>query len=543
MRLERSASGEGRLRRAAPVAVLVAGAFVASACGVLGSDEADAPASPVAGQAVESPTTGSVAADGQGGAPADPAAPSAVDPAASGDDAQAPAPASIEQLEVLWAEERAAVVDRIRSGGYGLDEEGVLTGPGGFELDLSSCPADWSDTEGVGETVSIGYTTARSGNLAPYGYVADGMLAYFDYVNANGGVGGRPIELVIRDDEYKADLTVELVDELIESGEIFSVTTLGYPGTVAVIDRLNDACVPHPFAVTSHPTWGDPLGSPWTTGLQLSHSTEAVLWGSWIKSNLVGQLPVKVAALVRDDAFGLAYESSFRAWAEANPDVVSEFVAVPHGTSPDASVAAEMATIEASDPDVFISMTAGSFCLQAVQEAGRLDLARTAEVRFTSSVCRDPAAYMIPAGAAASGWNIVGGGIKATTDPRFAEEPFIAFTNQTLSAAGLDPAVGFYGTGFATYGWAHVEAMRIASELEGGLTRSNLILAQRAMDLTHPILLDGIRFAMDGAADGFPVEGSNFGVYDAESQVWTEDSPVIDVDGSTPNCPWTDDGC
>ena len=450
---------------------------------------------------------------------------------------------SIDELEARWAERRAATVARIRSEGYGVDGDGVLVGPSGFEVDLGACPDDWSDTAGIGETIRVAYTTARSGNLAPYGYVADGMLAYFDYVNENGGIDGRPIELVIEDDEYKADRTVELVDELLAAGDVFSISTLGYPGTVAVVDTLNEACVPHPFAVTSHPTWGDPVGRPWTTGLQLAHSTEAVLWGSWIKSNLVADLPVKVAALVRDDAFGLAYESSFRAWADANPDVVSEFVAVAHSTAPGSTVGNEMATIQASEPDVFISMTAGSYCLQAIQEAGRVDLAASTSARFTSSVCRDPEAYLIPAGATADGWIIVGGGIKATTDPRFADEPFIVFTNRTLAGAGFDPAVGFYGTGFATYGWAYVEAMRIAAELDGGLTRSNLILAQRTMDLDHPILLDGIRFSMNGAADSYPVEGSNFGVYDAANQVWVEDSPVIDVDGSTPNCVWTDAGC
>ena len=438
----------------------------------------------------------------------------------------------------------AAAVERIRTGGYGVDADGLLVGPGGFQVDLGSCPDDWSDSAGVGETIRVAYTTARSGNLAPYGYVADGMLAYFEYVNANGGIDGRPIELVIQDDEYKADRTVELVDEMLTAGDIFSITTLGYPGTVAVIDTLNEACVPHPYAVTSHPIWGDPIGRPWTTGLQLSHSTES--------------RPVGGAGSSR--TWWPTCRSRWGPWSGTTPSASPTRAVSGPGPTPTpmwcpnslrcrtaphrgGTVANELATIRASDPDVFISMTAGSFCLQAVQEAGRVELTESATALFTPSVCRDPAAYLIPAGDAADGWNIVGGGIKATTDPRFADEPFIVFTDETLASAGFDPAVGFYGTGFATYGWAFVEALRIAAELDGGLTRSNLILAQRTMDLDHPVLLDGVRFAMDGAADGYPVEGSNFGVYDAANQVWVEDTPVVDVDGSTPNCSWTDAGC
>ena len=542
MDLGRHVGGSGPRGRVA--AALLAVGLVASSCGVLGSDD-DASGSTDAAPASPS-RPGAAATSGESESGLDAAAGSsegAADGSTGAAEGAAAAGASIATLEERWAERRAQVVSRLRAGDFGVDEEGVLVGPGEFELDLGRCPAGWSDTAGVGDSIAIGYTTARTGNLAPYGFVADGMAAYFDYVNDNGGIGGVPLELVVEDDEYKADRTVELVEEMIAGGEVFSVTTLGYPGTVAVTEQLNDACVPHPFAVTSHPAWGDPVGHPWTTGLQMAHSTEAVLWGNWIKANLAASLPVTVAALVRDDAFGLAYESSFRAWAEANPDVVAEFIPVRHSTAPDTSVTSEMASIRAAEPDVFISMTAGSFCLLAVQEAGRAELTDTAEVLFAPSVCRDPAQYMIPAGEAADGWHIVAGGIKATTDPRFADEPFVAFTNERLSEAGLDPAVGFYGTGFATYGWAMVEVLRIAAELEGGLTRSNLILAQRAMDLEHPILLDGVRFAMNGAADSFPVEGSNFGVFDASSQAWVEDSPVIDVDGSTPNCEWGTEGC
>ena len=39
--------------------------------------------------------------------------------------------------------------------------------------------------------------------------------------------------------------------------------------------------------------------------------------------------------------------------------------------------------------------------------------------------------------------------------------------------------------------------MRIAGELPGGINRTNVILALRTMDMTHPMLLDGVRFHRD----------------------------------------------
>ena len=524
-------------RLAKLLALFFALALIAAACG--GDDD-----STDAGEADDTGDTTTEEEEGSAGGGIDEdAAADAVAEAEEGDaGADAAQAGSIEELEAQWAETRQAVVDSINDGGYGINEDNILIGPSGFEVDLNNCPSDWDDLGGLGDAITIGHTTAQSGNLAAYGNIAAGMEAYFDYVNDNGGVGGLPIDLVVKDDEYVATKTIELVDELLQAEDPFAITTLGSPNTLAVYDTMNDKCVPHPFAMTGHPAWGDPVNHPWTTGLQMSYATEAVLWGNWIKQNLADDLPVKVAGLVMDNDFGLAYEDGFEKYAEANPDVVSEFIPVPHDPAAP-TVTNEMTTIASSNPDVFISMTAGNPCLLAVQEAGNSGLTETAKALFAPSVCKDPNAYMIPAGDAADGFYIVGGGAKATTDPQYADDPFISFTNEKLEAAGLDTSVGLYGTGFGQFGWAFVEAARIANELDGGLTRTNFILAQRSLDLIHPLFLDGITFAVDGAADGYYIEGSEFSQYDAANESWTQLGAPVDLNGSSGTCSWSESGC
>ncbi|MFT7601570.1 MAG: branched-chain amino acid transport system substrate-binding protein [Acidimicrobiales bacterium] len=451
-------------------------------------------------------------------------------------------PQNIEELEAAWAANRAGIIETIKAEGYGINEENILVGPGGYEIDLNNCPADWSDTEGIGETILIGQTTALSGNLAAYGNINFGMEAYFDYVNENGGIGGLPIELIIKDDAYVATQTIELVDELLQSDKPFAVQTLGSPNSLAVYDTLNDNCIPHPLTITGHPAWGDPVGHPWTTGQQMSYATEAILWGSWIKNNMADQLPVTVAGLVMDNDFGLAYEDGMETYAEENPDVVAEFIPVRHDPAAP-TVTNEMTTIAAGEPDVFISMTAGNPCLLAVEEASRSGMKDAGTVLFAPSVCKDPNAYMIPAGDAGNDFLIVGGGNKATTDPQYADDPYIAFLNETLIAAGLDATVGLYGTGFGNHGWPWVESLRIATELDGGLTRTNLMLALRSFSGNNPSLIDGISFGMNGAADGYFVEGSDFSRYDSANESWVQEGGVVDLDGSSPNCSWSDTGC
>ena len=433
----------------------------------------------------------------------------------------------------------------IEAGDYGIGDDNVLRGPGGFEIDMSTCPADWSDTAGITDTeVRVGHTTAQSGNLAAYGNIALGWQNYFNWVNDNeGGVGGLDLTLIIKDDAYVAAQTIEFVDELIEAENVFSILTLGSPNTLAVYDKINAECIPQPFVMTGHPAWGDPVVHPWTTGLQMSYSTEAILWGSWIRDNLADDLPVKVAGLIMDNDFGLAYEKGFEAFADENPDVVSEFVAVRHDPAAP-TLTNEVTTIAASEPDVFISMTAGNPCLLAIQEVEAAGLLETLKAAFTPSVCKGIAAYMEPAGDAANDWWIVGGGIKDTTDPNYVDEPFIKFINDNLDAAGLDHTISLYGTGYG-YGYPYVEAFRIASELPAGLSRSNFMLAVRSLDIYHPMYLDGISFAADGAEDAFFIEGSDFSQFNADAQSWTIIGDIVDVNGGSANCAWDKDngGC
>ena len=229
--------------------------------------------------------------------------------------------ATIADLEAEWAARRAEIVDDIIANGYGIDGD-KLIGPAGFEIDLSACPSDWSDTEGIVDgKVLIGHTTAQSGTLAIYGNIGVGMTTYFDYVNENGGIGpdGLQLELSIKDDAYDPSLTQEYVDEFLDASKPFYITTLGTPNTFSVQEQLNEQCVPQPFSMTGHPAWGDPLNFPWTTGLQLNYFTEGVLWGGWIEQNLADQAPIKVAALVADNDFGLAYEKGFAEFV-ANSD-------------------------------------------------------------------------------------------------------------------------------------------------------------------------------------------------------------------------------
>jgi branched-chain amino acid transport system substrate-binding protein len=520
--------------------VAALGALALSACSVGPTDPAEvAPAGP------------GIGSDGEAADESDSANPAAADSPADQpeDDARSPAgggatgePETIEQLEAYWAANRAQVVDSIDRAGYGVGDDNVLRGPGGFELDLNSCPAGWDDAAGTDGGITIAKVAPQTGELWAYGLIADGLGIYFDHINSTGGIDGRNVELLVIDDGYDRTRTSTAVDELLGAEQPFAVTTFGGPPSLEVTERLNEQCVPQPFVISNHPAWGNPVNRPWTTGMQLAYNTEALLWGQWIKQNLGGSLPVTVGALVVDSPFGALYADSFARWAEQNPDVVAEFVPVRHPERA-ASVSAEMTEVAATEPDVFIAMTNESPCLLAVLASAEVGLAEADTFRFVSSVCRDPGLYLVPAGDAADGVLSLGGGWKTPNDPAHVDDIYMGWATATLVQAQADTAIGFFSTGFAYYGWAHVEALRIAAELDGGLTRSNFILAQRAMSLDHPALLPGIAFEMNGATDGYLIEGSEVERFDGSEGKWEPDGPILDLNGLTPVCVWQNDAC
>ena len=56
--------------------------------------------------------------------------------------------------------------------------------------------------------------------------------------------------------------------------------------------------------------------------------------------------------------------------------------------------------------------------------------------------------------------------------------------------------------------------------------------------MTHPYLLDGIKFNMDGAKDAYLIEGGIFQTRDAATETWKDQGSVIDLSGKSKNCAW-----
>ncbi len=406
--------------------------------------------------------------------------------------AAAKAPTSIEEWEKLWADERAAVVKKIKDNKWGKSADGkTLTGPEGFTIDLTKCAPGWSDTEGITDTeIKIGKASPQSGIGADFGNVAKNATAWFKYKSdagvfkdSNGKT--RKVNFFFKDDGYDVARTIPLVDELLDSEKVFAIWTVGTPSGLKVYDKINQRCVPHPLLISGSQAWGDPVYHPWTTGSLLSYQTEAVVWGAFIDEHIdeltAGDGKVTVAGFVAASDFGASYESAFKAVIASSPnkdkiEFLTERVEITAPTVTDA-----MTTLASKNPDVFITMTGGVQCPQIITEAANNGMQANVKYLFTSSVCKG-AAYVSKDkvggdGSASNGWLIVGGGFKDFNADALSGDPFVAWGRKFLADNGMDYKLSTnFGWGFF-YTWIMSQSLIIAGELPGGLTRTNFILA------------------------------------------------------------------
>ena len=106
--------------------------------------------------------------------------------------------------------------------------------------------------------------TSRYRPAAPgYSEIAPAATAYFDYVNANGGIYGRKIIYKYLDDGYDPTKTASVVRQLVLQDNVFAIFNgLGTPTHLAAVSFLNAEKVPDLFVASGCECWNAPTPTP-----------------------------------------------------------------------------------------------------------------------------------------------------------------------------------------------------------------------------------------------------------------------------------------
>ena len=176
-------------------------------------------------------------------------------------------------------------------------------------LSLSVMPAQAisprSETGVTSSTIKLGITLPMTGS-ASFGYnqLPGAMKAYFDYVNANGGVNGRKISLVVKNDAYLPKQAIQNTQDLIGKDKVLAVIgALGTANNKAVASAVNlgRRGIPSLFVNTGFSGFTNRKTYPTSSTILPSYIMEAKLIGKYVNETYPTK---KVCLLYQDDDFG-----------------------------------------------------------------------------------------------------------------------------------------------------------------------------------------------------------------------------------------------
>jgi branched-chain amino acid transport system substrate-binding protein len=373
-----------------------------------------------------------------------------------------------------------------------------------------------SDTE-----IKIGNTVPYSGPASAYGTIGKAEAAYFAMINEQGGINGRKINFISRDDAYSPPKTVEVVRKLVEEDQVLlTFQVLGTAPNTAVQDYLNENKVPQLFVATGADKWNDPKKFPWTMGWQPSYRIEARIYGRYILKNLPN---AKVAILYQNDDFGKDYLTGLR---EGLGDKADKMV-VANNTyeTSDPTIDSQIVSLQGSGADTLLVAATPKFAAQAIRKVADLGWKPNF---FMTNVSVSVGSVMKPAGFDKAQGIITGGYLKDPNDPQW--------QNSTEYKDWLEWMKKYYPGGNLAdvnniYGYSVAQTMVAVLKASGdNLTRENVMKQAASIhELKLPMALPGITLSTS-ATDFAPIKQMQLQKFEGET--WKLFGEVISGSGS-----------
>ncbi|HEY8844967.1 MAG TPA: ABC transporter substrate-binding protein [Gaiellaceae bacterium] len=343
-------------------------------------------------------------------------------------------------------------------------------------------------TPGVTPTeVLLGGTVPLSGPASPFGVVGPGANAYFKYVNAHGGVNGRKIRYLYRDDGYDPSKTIDRTRELVQQDKVFAIfNSVGTEHNLAIRGYLNAAKVPQLFVGTGASAIGRrPNAYPWTIGYLPSFEGEGAIYGRYV----VAHTPrARIAVLYEDSDYGKDLLNGLRRGLGKH---ASQIVANASYEVTDTDVNSQIAKLRRSKADTFMLFALPTQAIQAFLYAYKLGWQPRI---FVSAVSIEPTVMSIARtntkGKETNG-SLSVSFLKDPTSPVWAKDPatrlYRSIMKRYYPGGRASDVYNFYGMAVA---FSMVDALRHAGR---NLTRESLLRAATHMDeRKNPFLLPGI---------------------------------------------------
>jgi branched-chain amino acid transport system substrate-binding protein len=375
-------------------------------------------------------------------------------------------------------------------------------------------------TLGVTKTqILIGGTVPLSGQASAFGAVGPAAAAYFKYVNANGGVHGRKLKYLYRDDGYDPSRTLELTRELVEQNKVFAIfNTVGTEHALAIRGYLNAIKVPEVFAGTGAARVGRGYKQfPWTMGFLPSFEGEGAIYGRYVVAH---RPKARIAVLYENSDYGNDLLHGLQRGLGKHR---AKIVARASYEVTDTQIDSQIAKLRASKADTFMVFALPTYAIQAFVYAYRLGWFPRF---FVSAVSIEPTimgiARMNTRGKETNN-ALSFAFVKDPTSPAWKHDPAVALYKKILKRydKGARPSdvYNWYGM---TVAYSMVDALRHAGR---NLTRQSFMRAVTHMnERANPFLLPGV-YVHTSPTNYFPIAKARMVRY--RKDLWVLFGPLV----------------
>lgn len=377
-----------------------------------------------------------------------------------------------------------------------------------------------AQTPGVTATqILIGGTVPLSGQASSFGAVGPAANAYFKYVNAHGGVHGRKIKYLYRDDGYDPARTLDQTRELVEQDKVFAIfNTVGTENAIAIRGYLNAVKVPEVFAGTGAAEVGRGYKQfPWTMGYLPSFEGEGAIYGRYVVKH---RPKAKIAVLYEDSEYGTDLLHGLQRGLGKR---ASHIVAKQSYEVTDTDIGSQIARLRSSKAEVFMIFALPTYAIQGFVDAYKLGWSPQI---FVSAVSIEPTIMSI------ARMNTHGketnnalsfAFVKDPTSPRWKRDPAVALYKKILKrfdkGGRVSDVYNWYGM---TVAYSMVDALRHAGR---NLTRQSFMHAVTHMnERSNPFLLPGV-FVRTSPTNYFPIAKARMVRY--RKDLWVLFGPLV----------------
>ncbi len=335
-----------------------------------------------------------------------------------------------------------------------------------------------SDTE-----IRVGNIMPYSGPASAYGVIGKTETAYFNKINAEGGINGRKIKFISYDDGYSPPKAVEQARKLVESDEVLLIfNPLGTPSNTAIQKYMNSKKVPQLFVATGATKWNDPKDFPWTMGWQPSYQSEARIYAKYL---LKAKPDARISVLYQNDDFGKDYLKGLKDGLGAKASMI---VAEESYETSEPTIDNHIVKLRASGADAFLSITTPKFAAQAIKKLAEIEWK---PLHIVANVSSSVGGVIKPAGFENSQGILSAAYLKDASDPQWDKDPGMLKFLDFL--AKYDPDANRLD-GSTIYGYAVAQTLvQVLKQCGDNLTRENVMKQAASLKEFAPdVLLPGI---------------------------------------------------